>query len=200
MLVSEKLLTVLHMKMYQWNPSSYQLLEPQFAQTGKKNSRCWLVSENFPTVHMKKYWWITYLQHQGKREYLFGVKKLDWFCTLRFSACASCTEDIPNPFPLQQQQHTLLLLHCTQEAPQNIILSYPISQKKALHSSNPATTSSASLKPPCSSSSSSLRRKTRKKIKLPFLWRDLDDSKQLKIPGDRRKKSGKVYVYDLMRP
>ncbi len=144
---------------------------------------------------MKKYWWITYLQHQGKRKYLLGVKKRDWFCTLRFSACASCTEDIPNPFPLQQQQQqqTLLLLHCTQEALQNIILPYPIARKKLLHSSNPTTTSCASLKPPCSSSSS-LRRKTRK-IKIPFLWRDLDDSKQLKIPGiEERKVERFIYM------
>lgn len=157
-----------------------------------------MVSENFPTVHMKKYWRIIYLQHQGKREYLLGVKKRDWFCTLRFSACASCTEDIPNPFPLQQQ-HTLLLLHCTQEAPQNIILPYPIARKKLLHSSNHATTSWAGLKPPFSSS---LRRKTHK-IKIPFLWRDLDDSKQLQIPGIKEKEKWKgllIWPNETMNP
>lgn len=39
MSVSEKLLTVLHMKMYQWNPSSYQLLETLICSNRKKNQQ-----------------------------------------------------------------------------------------------------------------------------------------------------------------
>jgi hypothetical protein len=71
-------------------------IKPDFT----KNNSSFIGSKELLTVHKNLLLQITYKSWGGGGDigHLFGVNNCDWLCTLRFSACVSCTEDITKHF------------------------------------------------------------------------------------------------------